>query len=115
MTAEQYLKQIRVNDAKMQALWKDVQDLKRWEGMPGIADRVQLHQKKLEEMMQYKQQAIEDINSLPDEKWITVLNLHYVQFRSWDEIGQQMGYNSRYIQQLKLKGLKVLAEMKGFN
>jgi DNA-directed RNA polymerase specialized sigma subunit len=83
--------------------------------MPGIADRVQLHQKKLEEMMQYKQQAIEDINSLPDEKWITVLNLHYVQFRSWDEIGQQMGYNSRYIQQLKLKGLKVLAEMKGFN
>jgi len=28
---------------------------------------------------------------------------------------EQMGYNSRYIQQLKLKGLKVLAEMKGFN
>lgn len=58
---------------------------------------------------------IEDINSLPDEKWITVLNLHFVQFKSWDEIGQQMGYDSRYVQQLKLKGLKVLAEMKGFN
>ena len=51
-------------------------------------------------MIDFRLQVTDLINELTDERYITVLYRRYIEFQTWEKIAIEMGYNTRYVQQL---------------
>ena len=129
LTAKEYLEQVKKKDARIDNLIKDKEALRdklySVGGFDYSKERVQASPdqdkfgtiyalidekedeitRKIDELINFKMKVTDMINDLSDERYIAVLHKKYVQFRSWEYIAIEMGYNTRYVQQLNGQAL----------
>ena len=129
LTAKEYLEQVKQKDARINNLMKDKEALRDKMYSSGSFDyskeRVQASPdqdkygtlyamidekereiiRKIDELINFKIRVTDMINDLSDERYITVLHKKYIRFQSWEQIAIEMGYNTRYVQQLNGQAL----------
>lgn len=133
MTAQEYLKQVKTRGVSLDNLQRDKENIRQLMfsiggGMGG--ERVQTSRnndkigtlyarvdemerqidEKLLELIEFKLTVTEKINGLNDARYINLLYMRYVQFRSWDEIAADMEYSTRHILKLHKEALAEFGE-----
>lgn len=134
MTAKEYLHSIKIKDAIINNLQHDKEDLRDMlYSLCGAGDgeRVQSNSnndkfgtlysridekereitEKIDELVDFKLKASDEINALPDSRYSAVLHKRHIQFQSWRRIAADLNYNIRYVQQLNGEGLLMFEEM----
>lgn len=123
MTAKEYLQQVKHKDAEIKNLCRDKESVKEMfyslGGMPD-GERVQSSRNndkfgtlysridemerniddKIEASMLFKLKVSQEINTLKNPKYIAILNMRYIHYKSWEEIaesGFDVQYNVRHI------------------
>ena len=124
MTAKEYLKQIRSISAKIENLKMEIMDIESKLGVQGISyDKIpstpngddhrskyiykliELRDKYLDECQTLAEKRADIINlihKVEDIRFQQVLYFRYVMCMKWEDIGERMGYDDRYV--LKLHG-----------
>lgn len=125
MKAREYLEQIKIKDSALANLRNDKETITQMLysfGGSGDGERVQssrnndkfgtlfgrideIEQRVKQEMVQlieFKLKVSGEINALNDARYIELLHMRYIEFKSWECIASDMGYNTRYT--LKLHG-----------
>jgi len=129
LTAKEYLEQVKRKDARINNLIKDKEALReklysvggfdyskeRVQSCPDqdkfstiyamIEEKEREITRKIDELFDFKMRVTDMINDLSDERYIAVLHKKYMQFQSWEHIAIEMGYNTRYVQQLNGQAL----------
>lgn len=123
MTAKEYLQQVKRKDAAINNLQRDKECLTQMMyslGGAGDGERVQSSRnndkfgtlysridekeremtEKIDALVDFKLKVSEEINALPDDRYITILHKRYICFDSWERIAIDMQYNVRYVQHL---------------
>lgn len=134
MTAKEYLQQVKRKDAAINNLQRDKEGLISMMyslGGAGEGERVQSSRnndkfgtlygridekereitEKIDALVDFKLKVSEEINALPDERYIAVLYKRYIDFSSWEQIAVDMQYNIRHVQRLHGQGLIAFDKM----
>ena len=120
MTAKEYLRQIRVLNAKIARRKKQLEELQALAtsmGSPSTGDRVQsspsgdkmsgivarwvdLEQDiavMIDDLVNLKNRIIGEIYQLDDERYIRILEMRYVDGDRWEQIAKDMGYGMPHL------------------
>ena len=135
MTAKEYLEQVRRNETIVRNLRLDLQNAEEMatsikaisydhervqksrnvnvvaEMVERIEEKKETLSKKLFDALEYRLTVTNEINQLQDERFSEVLYRRYIQFQDWALLGSEMGYNTRYVQQLNGGALVEFYEM----
>lgn len=134
MTAKEYLQQVKRKDAAINNLQRDKEGLIAMMyslGGAGEGERVQSSRnndkfgtlygridekeheitEKIDALVDFKLQVSDEINALPDERYISILHKRYISFESWERIAIDMQYNVRYVQHLHGQALVEFEKM----
>ena len=128
MTAKEYLEQVRHKQAEIGNLKRDkeaVKDMLYSLGGGGEGERVQSRNNdkfgtlfsridemerkiddKIIDLMQFRMKVSEQINTLDNASYITILNCRYIHFQSWEKIARSAFDEERNVRSVqKLNGL----------
>lgn len=134
MTAKEYLQQVEIKDAAIDNMSRDKENLIAMLYSLGGAsdgDRVQssrdndkfgtLYSKidekerqideKIDELIDFRLKVSEEINKLPDERYMKLLHRRYVQLLSWEMIAVELEYSYQYVISLHGDALQKFAEI----
>lgn len=134
MTAKEYLQQVKVKDARIRNLQRDIAAL-RWLmfslGNSSVeGERVQtspdpdkfgtLYSKidgkerqiveSIDDLVDFKLRVTEEIGQLKDDRYIDILYRKYILCQSWKEIATEKEYSIRYAQNLNGQALLEFAK-----
>ena len=136
MTAKEFLRQARDIDRRIDHAAERVERLRarleagrmsRITGMPRgggsdwteTADRlIELEQAvnaRVRDMCQIKRQAIAAIDAVDDARYRELLELYYIDGKTWEQVAERMGYDRRWVTRLHgmaLQKVKVPEEVK---
>lgn len=124
MTAKEYLGQIRVLDAKIDNMQRQLDDLREMITATGgidytrervdsspeqdqLAARMARYidmgnkiDKEIDRLIDMKYRIVKQINLLKDDRYIILLDLRYVRLLSWEQISSIMGYSLRHVYEI---------------
>ena len=137
MTAKEYLEQVKKKDARINNLIREKENLHaklysigaiqydkdKVQSSPNpdrlgvLYGEIDLKEreitKKIDELIDFRLKVTDEINELSDERYITVLYRRYIEFQTWEKIAIEMGYNTRYVQQLNGNALLQFYDLHG--
>lgn len=123
MTAKEYLQQVKRKDAAINNLQRDKEGLILMMyslGSSGDGERVQSSRnndkfgtlysridekereitEKIDALINFRLKVSSEINTLTDDRYISILHKRYICSESWERIAIDMQYNVRYVQHL---------------
>lgn len=79
--------------------------------MAGMLARIEEKEKeirrRIDDLIDFRSKCVEMINGLQDDGLIAVLYKRYIEFRSWEQIAEDLGYSVRHV--LRLHGEALIA------
>lgn len=138
MTAKEYLNQAYHIDHRIESKLSQIESLKSlatrvtsvFSDMPHssspdnqrlqktIADIVDLENEvstDIEQLVNLKREIKNTINQVQNEKYRTLLELRYLNFKSWEQIATSLGYDARHIRRIHGNALQKISEKMSAN
>lgn len=66
--------------------------------------------KAIDRFVDYRSEVLENLEKLPADEY-GALHRHYIQYKTWDAIAEEMGFSRTHIWRIHKKGLKILADV----
>lgn len=132
MNAKEYLRQISILNAKIEHRLQELEQIKESAistHSPDNGGRVQTSGKQdpmavvdkyldmekdiqhmMDEMINKRHEIIERIHSVKDERYMRILYKRYVEFKTFEQISCEMGYDYKYVCKLHGYALKEISE-----
>ena len=64
----------------------------------------------IDNYIHYKQKVVKDLEKLPAKEY-GVLHRYYIQYMTWEQVAEDMGYCSTQVWRIKNNGLKILQDV----
>ena len=118
MTSKEYLEQARFLDMRINAKLEQLESLKnlrlRAESADGTVTKIAVMQEEInrdiDELVDLKAEITRRIRQLSKPEYQTVLELRYLCFMTWEEIGDRMRYSMPYLFKLHTRALEELGK-----
>lgn len=135
MTAKEYLQKVKRHEIQIHHLMEELKEAREQavslsginyestkvqhsinpdkisESLIRIEERQELLQRRIAASLDYQYRVSDEIGLLSKPAWIQIMHRRYLRFQSWDQIGAELDYNPRYVQQLHGSALKEFYEM----
>lgn len=66
----------------------------------------------VDQYIDHRQKVIEALECLPAREYV-VLHKHYIQYKTWEKVAEEMNYSTMHIWRVSKRGLKLLEELVG--
>ena len=73
-----------------------------------VADYELLIDKKIDKLLEIKQEIIEAVNEVEDSTYRTLLLAYYVNCKTWEQVAEELNYNLRWIYRLHGRALQAI-------
>lgn len=135
MTAKEYLQKVKRHEIQIQHLMEELNEAREQavslnginyestkvqhsinpdkipESLIRIEERQELLQRRIAASLDFQYRVSDEIGKLSKPVYIQIMHRRYIRFQAWKQIGGELGYNTRYVQQLHGSALTEFYEM----